>query len=163
MNKKFKNFLKMPLLITSGVLALVGLVVIVVYACLPVAHSAYTYKNTKTVAGKEVVTEITLQFKGDELTQVYKLDGEEQGKQTVKYQVKDGELQILVAGEAAMPVGKINAYGYTGEIMGEEITVVNHTAKALTGVAIGVLVVGLLGVATSVTFILLDRKKKSAK
>lgn len=157
----FKKFLKLPLLITSGVLALVGLVVIVVYACLPVAHSAYTYKNTTTVAGKEYVTEVSLKFKGDEVTVTSKVNGEEQFSQTVNYQVKKGQLEVVID-EEVMPIGKINAYSYTGELIGEEITVVNHTAKALTGVAIALLVVGVLGAAGSVTYMLLDKKKKSA-
>lgn len=157
MNKKLNNFLKKPLLIISAVLAAVGLVVVITLNCISVC--AGTYKGTSTttlpIVG-EVTATTSYKFKGDKVVATQTINDKTTSREA-SYKVKDGELYV-----DEIKVAKINAFKIV-PLAQSDVKLVNKGAVAFNVIGIVVLVLGVLGVAGSVTYTLLDGKKKKSK
>ena len=127
-------------LIGTGVLFLVGLVLLLVVLLSPVSKIG-TYKNTQEIAGKEVVTEI----KFDKDTYTTTMKDEKLGE--TEYEIKDGKLYLK---GSPIDSGEINSRKIVTKAFDQEIVYKNGLASALFIVSIVLTAVGALGAAAVV-------------
>lgn len=161
---KFLKFCQKPLLLITAIVFGVFTLGLIITSVVPYAASTYTY--SETAAG--ITIKSTVSFHGNKVTMKSYVDGEEQESTEGYFKIENGKLYVGSDENSLADSGaKVSAYKIVLEegIGDHKITVVykNGLTNAMRVIDIVMMVISGLGLACSITLIVLNKKGKLGK
>jgi|GEM_PF-6714993 len=154
--KKFLQFCQKPLLIIAAIVFGVFTLGLIVTSVIPYANTPYTLTEK---VGDDTAA-ISIVMSGDKLTFTEYYNGEKVGSQEYFFEVKKGELYAGPTKESVSAVGiKVSAY----ELSDGASVYANGFTRTMRVIDIVMMVLGGLGLAASITLIVLNKKGKLKK